>query len=132
MTRQIFVRFVTDKMDKVAGQRLGVFQAIFDLIDADEFESFELSEANALCDWFHRHLAAPDRFSRSQRSGAASRAICWFKSSATEHVSRMHNLCRLLREHGISTEMICSERPGYVVFEDEHQLAAEPFFDTKT
>ena len=44
----------------------------------------------------------------------------------------MRELCRLLNEHGVTTEMLRSERPGYIVFEDEFQIAAEPFFETKT
>jgi len=28
--------------------------------------------------------------------------------------------------------MLDEERPGYVVYEDEHQVIAEPFADTRT
>ena len=41
-------------------------------------------------------------------------------------------MCRILNEHGIRTEMITSARPGYIVFEDEHQVAAVPFKETTT
>jgi hypothetical protein len=51
---------------------------------------------------------------------------------ATEYVSRMHALCRILNEHGVRTEMITSARPGYVVFEDDYQVAAVPFAETAT
>jgi hypothetical protein len=37
---------------------------------------------------------------------------------------------RILEEHGIPAEVIETERPGYVVYEDEFQLIAEPFAET--
>jgi hypothetical protein len=63
----------------------------------------------------------------ASRANAARRAISWYKSSAGEYIRRMHAMCRVSNEHGIVTEMITSVRPGYVVFEDEHPVAAEPF-----
>ena len=41
-------------------------------------------------------------------------------------------MCRILNEQGVRTEMITSPRPGYVVYEDEHQIAAIPFSETAT
>lgn len=34
--------------------------------------------------------------------------------------------------HGIEVEVLHTERPGYVVYEDEYQVAAEPFTETLT
>jgi hypothetical protein len=93
---------------------------------------YEAEELKAIYKWFETHLKVPRRFSRSRRPGAASKAISWFKSTATEHVSRMQAICRILEEHGIKTEMITTGRPGYIVFEDEFQVAAEPFVETMT
>ena len=130
--RRAYVRFVTDQIDSDSGRRLGVFQAAADLVDARVLLDYELAEMQALRRWFDEHLKKPDRFTRSQKSGAAHRAISWFKCEATEHVSRMHSICRILNEHGIRTIMIISARPGYIVFEDAHQVAAEPFAETMT
>ena len=33
---------------------------------------------------------------------------------------------------GVAVEMIKTERPGYIVYEDEYQIAAYPLADTKT
>ena len=39
----------------------------------------------------------------------------------------MHGIVALLAEHGIHARMIQTDRPGYVVYEDPFQVAAEPF-----
>ncbi|MDB5326255.1 MAG: hypothetical protein JWM57_1824 [Phycisphaerales bacterium] len=130
--RRVFVRFVTTTIDRDSYRRTGLFQAIGDLVDQNELHDYQLEEIRALRRWFGDKLDAPDRFSRSQKSGAAPKAISWFKSTATEHVSQMHVMCRILNEHGIATEMITTTRPGYIVFEDEFQVAAVPFFETTT
>lgn len=36
-------------------------------------------------------------------------------------------LAAILEAHDIRTEMITTERPGYVVYEDTFQVVAEPF-----
>jgi len=42
----------------------------------------------------------------------------------------MREIIRLLESHGISVRMIKTDRPGYVVYEDDHQIVAEPFADS--
>ena len=37
----------------------------------------------------------------------------------------------ILEKHGIVVEMLETERPGYVVYEDDVQVVAEPFSDTR-
>jgi hypothetical protein len=96
------------------------------LLEADYKDLTELR------DWFNTYLEKPDRFNSSERSHAVPVAICWFKSTATEYVSRMHRLCRILNQYHIPTEMIRSTRPGYIVFQDEHQITALPVADTST
>jgi hypothetical protein len=130
--RDTYVRFVTAVIDEDSGKRRGVFQAVADLVDANELPAHELEELQSVRAWFNKHLEAPDRFSRSQKPNAARRAISWYKSTATEHIRHMHTMCRILNEHGVRTEMITSSRPGYVVFEDDHQVAAIPFVETTT
>lgn len=39
----------------------------------------------------------------------------------------MRDVALLLQNHDIHSEIVQSERPGYVVYEDEFQVAAEPF-----
>ena len=39
----------------------------------------------------------------------------------------MRELAAILEENGYIVSQVTSKRPGYVVFEDEHQVVAEPF-----
>jgi len=128
----IYVRFVTNRIDGSSLKRQGVFQAAADLIDSKLLPDDEAKELKELERWFDKNLRKPDRFARSRRSHPAPKAISWFKSSAMEYVERMHAMCRILNEHGVQTEMITSQRPGYVVFQDEFQIAAVPFRETAT
>ena len=42
----------------------------------------------------------------------------------------MYTLVAILNTHGVHTEMLRTEKPGYVVYEDPFQVAAEPFGET--
>jgi hypothetical protein len=128
----MFLRFVVPALHRESSRRTGVFQEVYRLMRAGELLPHEEQRAQETLDWFNESLAEPDRFARSPRSGAAALAISWFKDSATEHVSRMYELASILDAHGIAVEVIRTERPGYVVFEDEHQIVAEPFSETPT
>ncbi|MFY7916503.1 MAG: hypothetical protein ACOVPA_17750, partial [Rubrivivax sp.] len=54
----------------------------------------------------------------------------WFKDTAAEHIRQMRLLADILERHGIQVDMLRTRRPGYVVYEDDHQVAAEPYSDT--
>ena len=85
--------------------------------------------------WFWENLDTPDRFNRSKSKGfyrRTTRGIAWFKDSATDCLSRMHRIRVILEKYGHPVTMLTETRVGYVVYEDEFQVVAEPFADTKT
>jgi len=127
-----FIRFVIEHVDPQSGRRRGVFQTVYDLLDGTIINDIERQQLREHLAWFEKNLAAPRRFARSRKPRAARRAIVWFKGSAVEHISRMRQLVHVLREHGVAVSELSTERIGYVVFEDPHQVAAEPFADTPT
>lgn len=51
---------------------------------------------------------------------------------AAEHIAKMYALIQVLEAHGVSVDILRTERPGYIVYEDEFQVAAEPFKETAT
>lgn len=73
--------------------------------------------------WFREHLKKPKRFSRAHHSFA----VCWFKDTAVEHLAQARQFVYLLEEHGTLVRQLTTHRPGYVVYEDDFQVAAEPF-----
>jgi hypothetical protein len=88
-----------------------------------------------LLHWFGENLATPDRFHRSKSKGfyrRTTRGIAWFKDSASDCLSRMHRMRVILEKYGHPVTMLTEGRVGYVVYEDELQVVAEPFADTQT
>ena len=123
----MFVRFVVAERDPDSGHDRGVFTALYDLEKRGELLSHELTWFREAETWLNEHLAAPSRLSRSTRAGAPDVAISWLKLSAVEHLRRMRDLAQLLEHKGVPVSELRTERPGYVVYEDDHQVAAIPF-----
>jgi len=92
----------------------------------------EQDALDAIYKWFKANLKVPDRLTISPRPHRKKQAISWFKSTAAVHIQKMQEYRRLIESHGVAVEMIKTERPGYIVYEDEHQVAAYPFADTQT
>ena len=82
--------------------------------------------------WFGANLKEPARFSRSRRPHRQAQAISWFKTGAAEHLAKIREAQTILESYGCVIEMITTRRPGYIVYEDEYQVAAYPFNDTAT
>jgi pyruvate-formate lyase-activating enzyme len=108
----------------------GIFQAISDLEHAGVLITHEQETYDAVYDWFRINLKKPDSFTRSSKPHAKNVALSWFKDSAKEHMARVYELCAILEAHDVHVEVLRTERPGYVVYEDNFQVAAEPFQDT--
>jgi hypothetical protein len=86
----------------------------------------------AIRGWFNDHLEKPARLAISSRHNGKEQAISWFKDTATAHIAKMRELREVLEHYGVSVEMIKTRRLGYVLYEDEFQVAAYPFSDTPT
>ena len=130
-----FVRFVVAKRDPGTGLELGVFQAAYGLRDRPDVPDIDRAVLRDTLAWFGKNLAEPARFNRTRSKGydrRQTRGIAWFRDTATEHISRVQQLRVVLEAHGYHVSMLREERPGYIVYEDEHQVIAEPFADTRT
>jgi len=128
----MFVRFVIHKNDADSGRRQGLFQAVSDLEHDNVLLEHEQEQYDEIYEWLRKHLKKPRSFTRSSKPHAKNVALSWFKDSAVEHIAKMHALAQLLQAHGIAVDVLQTERPGYVVYEDSFQVAAEPFKETVT
>ena len=126
----MFVRFVVPSFGRHSWGLIGIIQAALDLKDGRRFSYVQEMFFDEIYDWFNEYLPVPRRFSRSRRSGSAHNAICWFKPTATTCIRKARALASLLENHGFYTAMIRTRKPGYVVYEDQYQVAAEPFRET--
>jgi len=105
----------------------GRFTALDALERRGELTPHEASWLAELEAWFNAHLRRPGRLAWWSRPNAPERAITWLKLSAVEHVARMRELAAFLEHKDVYVEELRTDRPGYVVYEDEHQVAAIPF-----
>ncbi|MEH6697548.1 MAG: hypothetical protein V7672_02505 [Brevundimonas sp.] len=130
---QTYIRFVCFEVVERQRNRLGVFQAM-DLAEQSEIaEDWALKELAALDRWFTTHLARPDFFVsggdryRNRRAKAANQSgLSWFKPGAAEHIRRMHRLKAALEACGIHVDILTTRDPGRIIWQDAHQIVAEP------
>lgn len=127
----VYLRFVTSEIDPDSGVEAGVFVAAYRLYYSDRLPEYEDERLGDLIAWFRLNLRRPSRFSRSARDGGPGRAICWFRPTAREHLARIHEMVVILEDNGVLIRRIKAPKVGYVVYEDEHQVVAEPYADTR-
>lgn len=128
----MYIRFVVNELDSDSHKRLGIFHAIRYLRDDGELTHQEEDKINKVMDWFADNLDKPSRLSKSSKNHTTNKAITWFKHTANIHINKMWEIVSVLRSHGISVDVIKTEKPGYIVYEDQHQVAAEAFKETQT
>jgi hypothetical protein len=128
----MFIRFVIARLDPRSGRRQGLFQAAVELRNSNALTDHEEKQLEEIRDWFNRNLERPTRLSLSAKPHSKAQAISWFKESATDHISQMRTFAAILKLHDIAVQTLRTQRPGYVVYEDEFQIAAYPFADTPT
>jgi len=128
----VFIRFIIERLDSDSGRRQGLFQATFELRASGNLTPRGYQQAHTILSWFDANLDKPARLSWSSRPHAKAQGICWFKVTANAHIRKMRELQRVLESHSLSVETIRTRRPGYILYEDEYQVAAYPFRDTPT
>jgi hypothetical protein len=118
-----YIRFMVDLKDADSNVGRGIFQAAALAVEWRNINGADAGELGKIQNWFGKNLNRPASFGRDKlRLG-----ICWFKTGATEHIARIWEMVRILERNGIYVKKIITDRPGYVVYEDEWQLVAEPF-----
>jgi hypothetical protein len=126
-----FIRFVVPELNKESGYRCGIIRAAFQLQETGRLESHEEDRLNEIFRWFNKNLQIPDRISKKRNSGHKNHhGLSWFKDASGEHIGMIREIEYILKNHGVWVEMIKSDRPGYIVYEDSFQIVAEPFYDS--
>jgi len=129
----VFIRFAVDEKDEESLVPVGVFHALRKLEDSGVLGEAETAVAKQHYQWFKDNLKAPTKFTRSKSKAPyrkKRKAISWFKDTAAEHLRRLRDINAILEQHDFRVRMITTDRPGYIVYEDDFQVAAEPFADT--
>jgi hypothetical protein len=118
-----YVRFVIGPKDQEGHVEQGIFQATARALEWQDITGSDADKLNELRAWFGENPEKPTSSGRDKlRLG-----ICWFKTGSTEHISRICEMANILERNGITMKKITTDKPGYVIYEDEWQLVAEPF-----
>lgn len=120
----MYLRFRTSFIDDEEESRHGVFQAAYFLLHSNDMYLYDRQRLEELWDWFRRNLSSPGLY---KQRGHTKHIICWFKPTANEHLGRMHEMIGILELYDIHVSQVKNCRPGYVVYEDDHQVAVMPF-----
>lgn len=123
LEKREYVRFVVGRKDDESHVGLGIFQAAAQALEWRDITGADADELNEVQAWFNNNLEKPASFGRDR----LCLGICWFKTGATAHISRIWEMVQILERNGIYVKKIRTDRPGYVIYEDEWQLVAEPF-----
>jgi hypothetical protein len=128
----MYVRYVVHEIDPASEKRLGVFQAAFNLQGTGQLLDEDAAAVQATREWFNENLERPTRFTNAKKPyhRRQQRCISWFRAEAREHIEKVQVFIKVLRKNGIEVTELNATRVGYVVYEDEHQITAEPFADT--
>lgn len=134
---RLLIRFAGSEIDSHSGQALGIFQIAYRIANSGRLPQSDHRRLVAIRDWFNVNLAQPRRFSpwkdgwRRNSYGWQRRpiAICWFRPEATQCLKYAEAMADLLRGyHGVIHRLTCTN-PGFITYEDDHQVAAVPFRD---
>ena len=126
----MFIRFVIGVLDEDSGRRQGLFQAGEALAMSGQMAPDDFEYLEELYAWFKMHLPVPTRFAASAKPHAKAQALSWFRDTSIEQIEHMREYQRVLERYGLQVVMLRTKRPGYIVFEDQHQVVAYPFADT--
>ena len=108
LEKQEYVRFVIGRKDEDSHSEQGVFQAVGLALEWQDITGSDAEELNELRAWFSENLEKPTSFGRDKlRLG-----ICWFKTGATEHISRIWEMVQILERNGIYVKKIRTDKPG--------------------
>ena len=123
LEKREYIRFVAGNKNEDSYVGPGIFHAASQALEWQNITGGDADELNKLLRWFGQNLESPTSIGRDKRRFG----VCWFKTAATEHLEHIFQMVRILERNGIYVKKIRSDKPGYLIYEDEWQLVAEPF-----
>jgi hypothetical protein len=129
----MFLRFVHNTLVSGTDAREGFLALAYRVRGEPEIDAHAYTLLDDHIDWFRENLNIPDRFNKTKSKGAwrrETKGLSWFRHDANDHISRAYSLAAALESYGYTIECIRTDRVGYIVYEDDHQVVSEPFTDT--
>jgi hypothetical protein len=116
-----FLRFALGAIDPVSNEQVGLFCGSDTFEHPEHLDGEVLVKFREIYGWFNQNLQVPDI--------DEPRSVFWFRSGSRECITQIWRLVKLFREQGIPVWLMRTRRPGKIVYEDEHQVAAVSFTD---
>src|SRR5947207_793226 len=117
----MYIRFTVARQDERSGSPEGLFTVAYRELSSGTLADYECEWLAELLAWFKKKVQIPGAV---LRNAANRRAICWFRESSKDVVSKAAELVVFLRERGYYLETHRTEEPGIIVYQDGHQVAA--------
>jgi hypothetical protein len=97
-----YVRFVIGRKDEDSQVEQGIFQAAALALEWRDITGSDADVLDELRAWFSENLEKPTSFGRK----SLPLGVCWFKTGATEHITRIWETVSILERHGIYVKKI--------------------------
>lgn len=124
----MYLRFVLEQIDERTGKYAGLFTLAYYLRDEKKLNYHEEEQVNELIGWFKKNLPIPNKFTKNKNNAHKNtHSLSWLKPQSKEAINKMWELKAVIENHGFNIRVLKTEKPGYVIYEDEHQVVAEPF-----
>lgn len=118
----MFVRFTILANDPDSGRLAGVLTTAHKLRDETDLTVEQHRELRAQLIWFNTQMKVPPCLKEPKNR----RALSWFKEEAIEPIRRMWALKSILDQHDVHVEVLKTDNPGRVIYEDGWQVVAMP------
>jgi len=126
-----YLRFVIPNRSVESGYRTGFLRGAEVVRESGVLADYEEKRLEEIFAWFKKNLPVPNRVSRKRNAYHKNhRGLAWFKDTALDHIGLAREVVDLLHLHGVVVETLKTDRPGFIVYEDNFQIIAEPFSDS--
>lgn len=119
--KPIYVRFVVGTNREKPRTQAGVITWLQDLKERGQLPDYEAEHVEEFFQWLETHLPCPP----FKGKGWSPDAISWFKGSAQSMISKFRELIAILEQHDHPVQMLKTEQPGMILYEDEFQVVAK-------
>ena len=117
-----YFRYCASYVSPHTHQRYGIFIAVWHLVRDKKVSPEDEDAYWKARAWFEANLPIPS----FHATGNTERAVTWFKESAmgSKVVEELKIYREIAARYGTHIELISSESPGLVIYEDEYQIGA--------
>ena len=123
----MYTKFITLFLDDLNDEEKGFLNAARYLNEQGILEEETKAKLQQNLSWIEAHLKKRPEFQDSSENDFLNIPMSWLKETASDHIQRMDEIREILEENDILVEVLQVEKPGKILYEDEHQVVAVPF-----